>query len=225
MEGWFRLASSRFIMTQVSTHEHLVQLLLDRARMRMSERRLLHVLGVTHIMAVLAEVHELDREAAVLAGLIHDQSKELAPEKIEREMEGMGEPISGMDRAHPRIWHGLHAACWARHELGIVDETVLEAAALHSTTDAEVGPLTRALYIADICEPGRENAAAPDILTAARRDLIEGYRRALFHKTRHIVQKQKAGLHPRSVRAAHAWLGNEELKILGLKSETEPVIT
>lgn len=223
--GLVSAPASRLIMTQVFSHEHLVQFLLDRARTRMSQRRLLHVLGVTHIMAVLAEVHELDREAAVLAALIHDQSKELPPDKIERDMERMGEPISKMDRDHPRIWHGLHAACWARHELGIRDEAVLEAAALHSTTDAGVGPLTRALYIADICEPGRLNPAAQELLAAARRDLNEGYRLALIHKMRHVIEKQKARLHPRSIRAIRAWLGAGELQSLGLESETEPVIS
>lgn len=212
-------------MTQDSSHEHLVQFLLDRARTRMSERRLLHVLGVMHIMAVLAEAHGLDREAAVLAALIHDQSKELTAEKIEHDMARMGEPIAEVDRAHPRIWHGLHAAAWARHELGVKDGAALEAIALHSTTDAEVGPLTRALYIADVCEPGRRNEAAPELLAAARRDLNEGYRMALRHKTRHVIEKQKVLLHPRSVRALRAWLNADELQSLGMKSETEPVIS
>lgn len=191
----------------------------------MSQRRLLHVLGTTHIMAILADLHQLDREAAVLAALIHDQSKELSAEKIEHDMERMGEPISHIDRDHPRIWHGLHAACWARHELGVSDEAVLEAAALHSTTDADVGPLTRALYIADICEPGRQLTAAAALLEAARRDLNEGYRQSLIYKTRHVVDKQKARLHPRSVRALRAWLSADELQQLGVESETETVIT
>lgn len=191
----------------------------------MSQHRFLHVLGVMHTMAFLSEVHELDREAAVLAALIHDQSKELSPEKIEHDMARMGEPISKMDRDHPCIWHGLHAACWARHELGIRDEAALEAAALHTTTDAEIGPLTRALYIADVCEPCRRNPAAEELLAAARRDLNEGYRLALILKTRHVIQKQKKRLHPRSVRALRAWLSAEELQSLGLESETESVIS
>lgn len=192
-------------------------MLLDRARTRMSQRRLLHVLGTAHIMAVLAELHRLDRDAAVLAALIHDQSKELTPEKIEHELAHMGEPVTDIDRDHPRIWHGLHAACWAKHELGVKDDAVLEAAALHSTTDAGVRPLTRALYVADICEPGRQFKAAEELLDVARRDLNEGYRQCLMYKTRFVIEKQKAELHPRSVRALREWLTADELHEFGLE--------
>ncbi|MEN6627016.1 MAG: bis(5'-nucleosyl)-tetraphosphatase (symmetrical) YqeK [Candidatus Sumerlaeia bacterium] len=210
-------------MILTASHEQLIQTLLDRARTRMSERRLMHVIGVTHVITILAEIHKLDREAAVMAALVHDQSKELTPEKIEHDLNRYGEPLDGIDREFPRVWHGLHAAAWARHDLGIRDEAVLEATALHSTTDAEIGPLTRALYIADVCEPGRRNAAAGRLMAIAKADLDEGFRKALVHKIRYMIEDQHARLHPRSIRALKAWVGTEGMQALGLEPTAEPV--
>lgn len=210
------------MMIVTASHEHLFQLLLDRARTRMSERRLLHVIGVTHVMGVLAEIHNLSRDAAILAALVHDQSKELAPDNIEQDLHRMGEPLADVDRDFPRVWHGLHAAAWARHELGIRDDEVLEATALHSTTDAEICALTKALYIADIVEPGRHNPSAWDLFDAARNDLDEGFRRALIYKTRFMIEQQHAKLHPRSLRALSAYVGVENMQALGLVPVTEP---
>lgn len=192
-------------------HPHLraeqLQNLINRARQVLSARRLHHTLGVMHTAALLASAHGLKPEEAALAALLHDQSKELHPDQIRQELAGHDVSIPAEDLAYPQTWHGLHAAEYARRELGIDDPQILEAVALHTTADAKIDDLTKILFIADLCEPNRTMEASPEILKAARADLDEGFRQALLHKTRHVLKKRKTKLHPRAERALAHYLG------------------
>jgi predicted HD superfamily hydrolase involved in NAD metabolism len=182
----------------------------------MTHKRLLHVLGVTHTLAALAAGHGLGVERGALTGLLHDQSKEFTPEAIRKDLERWGVEIPPEDLDHPKVWHGLHAAHWARVELGVEDPEVLEAVTLHTTSDADAGPLTRAIYVSDFCEPGRSNPEAPAIRRIARDDLDEAYRRVLAAKTRHMLARRGFVLHPRSRRALVQWLPAQVLGELGV---------
>jgi predicted HD superfamily hydrolase involved in NAD metabolism len=177
-----------------------IQSLTDRARRALDQRRLLHLLGVAHTAATLAQTHGLDVGRAVLAGLLHDLSKPIDPEDIERDLTAWGVAIPEEDRDYPRIWHGLHAAVWAGRELGLDAPEIHEAVMLHTTADAGVGPLTRALFIADLAEPLRRVDEAPAILALARRDLTAGFRLALRVKVAHVRGKGRP-IHPRARRA------------------------
>ena len=187
-------------------HDRLVQLLLDRARGRMKPRRLLHVLGVTHVAASFAPRHGLDPEAAGVAALLHDQSKEIDPEIILAEMAAFGSPIPEDDLTHPRVWHGPHAAAWAAAEVGLNDAAVLAAGALHTTADDTAGPLTRLLFVADFCEPTRRREATGQVLGLLYDDLDEAFRLALYTKARHMMRDHGFVFHSRSRRAIAAWL-------------------
>lgn len=183
----------------------MVQSLLDRARRGLDPQRMIHVLGVTHTVMALAALHQIDLTDAALAGLLHDQSKSLPPEQIRHELQQMGYELPPEDLDFPHTWHGLHAAAYARQHLGLDRPEVFEAVNLHTTADAGVGPLTKALFIADLCEPNRKFKEAAEILKTARRDLDEGFRQAMMHKMRHVANKKKAKLHPRAVRALKAY--------------------
>jgi len=209
-------------MSQNLPHSQAIQFLLDRARRMLGPRRMQHVLGVTHTAMALAAVHRLDVADVALVALLHDQSKDVAPQKLRAELETMGYPLPEEDLDYPHTWHGFHAAALGRIELGIVQPEIIEAVSLHTTADAEIGPLTKVIFIADLCEPGREIALASEILQQARRDLDEAFRRALVHKLLHVLWKKKARLHPKAVRAlrAHAHLRPEQLAEMAVGDES-----
>lgn len=190
-----------------------IQTLTDRARASMGEQRFLHLLGVTHTVMVLAEIHRLGIERAALSGLLHDISKPMEPRDLKRELKSWGEPVPEEDRDFPRTWHGLHAAGWARRELKVEDEEILEAIAFHTTADAGLRPLGQALFVADFTEPLRRIDEAPAVLAEAKRDLLEGFRTALRVKVGHVAAKGKP-VHPRARRALLDFLPGEEAETL-----------
>lgn len=180
------------------------QSLIEHTWESLSPLRRDHVLGVTHTMVTLAAIHGLDVEAAAVAALLHDRSKEVGRERMRAELENWGEPIAAEDLDFPGLWHALHAAAWARHELGIHNPDILEAVRLHPTADEGVGPLTRLMFVADYCEPTRRRETAARVRAAARRDLDEAFRMALAAKSRHVRRKKR--LCPRAARALRAYL-------------------
>lgn len=184
----------------------LIQRLIEHDRGAMGSFRFMHVMGVTHAMLTLAEAHGIDRERAAVAALLHDASKEKSGKKLEKELAAWGVAIPEEDREHPKVWHGLHAATWARRELGLEDAEILEAVELHTTADAGVCALTKALFIADFTEPGRGLPLAEPLLQAARADLETGFRRTLEAKAGHLLRKEGFRLHARAARAIEAYL-------------------
>jgi predicted HD superfamily hydrolase involved in NAD metabolism len=190
-----------------------IQILTDRARATLGEHRLLHLLGATHVATILAEAHGLGAERGALAGLLHDISKPIDSKDIRRDLRAWGTDVPEEDKDFPRVWHGLHAAWWARRELGLDDEAILEAVALHATADAGVGPLCQALFVADFAEPTRRLAETPRLLALARRDLAEGFREAMRLKIAHVRAKG-APIHPRARRAAEAFLPPAQARAL-----------
>ncbi len=218
-EWWFVIyfREHELLQTPSLTIAQLNQFLLDRLGHAMSRHRALHVLGVTHTVAMLAALHGMDSGQAALAALLHDQSKELHPEEIRNDLKRRGVPIPREDLEFPRIWHGLHAAVWGREERGSDGVEIFQAVSLHSTADAAVKPLTLALFIADFCEPGRHLESAPAVFAMAKQDLAEAFRMAMLCKLKHMARKKTFKLHPRALRAAQAYLprGSWEMMLPG----------
>lgn len=180
-------------------------MLADQARDRLTPERFGHTLGTTHAAVALAFRHGLDPWAAAAAALAHDGSKSLSPEQIEADLDRLGAPLAEEDRPFPAIWHAIHAAQTARAEWEPVEtdrsEPIAEAIELHSTADALMGPLARALFVADYTEPGRNFEGVDQLRDQARSDLDEGFRRCLASKCKHLKSRGMA-LSPRARRAA-----------------------
>jgi len=200
-------------MTLTLARPSLVQALLDQLRRSISLHRQAHVIGVAHAVSMLAARHGLNVENAMIAALLHDLYKEWPAERIRTEIERLGGSIADDDLELPATWHGLCAALVGREEMAIDSPEVFEAVTLHTTADAGMGPLARALFIADFAEPGRTGEGAPVILQTACRDLNEGFRAALLAKIRHMRVRGKR-ISQRAIRATQAYLPPEESEAL-----------
>lgn len=152
----------------------------------------------------LADLHGLDTSAAALAALLHDRFKSDSPLRIESAMKSLGEEITDEDRPWPALWHGPRAAAHARHELGLGPEDALdaisEAVALHSTTDAGAGPLTRLMLLADSLEPTRDFEGIEELRKLAANDFEAAFEATLANKVEHMKSR---GIEP-SPRALRA---------------------
>jgi predicted HD superfamily hydrolase involved in NAD metabolism len=170
-----------------------LQSLVDAARSQAHPQRFMHVLGVTHAAIALAVRHGLDPWRAAVAGLLHDRTKFTAPEEIQKDLHHRGERIEADDREFPGIWHGYHAAVIARQDLGLTEadgiDEIAEAVQFHSTGERGIGPLAKALFIADFTEPGRDFDGIDELRETARRDLDEAYRLCLERKGAYLKSR------------------------------------
>lgn len=131
----------------------------------------------------IAPLTDVDREKAVIAGLLHDMCKAKPQAEMLAAAESYGIQVNETQRKRPTLLHGRVAAEEVRRELGIADDEVYEAIAWHVTGKPGIGPLALSLYFADFSEPCRTHDEAAE----ARRIFdAEGLMRAV----RYVAQSK-----------------------------------
>lgn len=159
-------------------------------RARLSEGRVRHCVSVAETMWAIADDAGIDRERAVVAGLLHDMCKALGPAVMLAAAERYRIDINESQRKKPMLLHGHVAAAEAKHELGIAHDDVHEAIAWHVTGKPNIGPLALALYYADFSEPLRnfeEAAVSREIFK--HRGLLRAVAYVATAKIERLVQR------------------------------------
>lgn len=130
--------------------------IIDRLQTKLSEKRLLHSIGVEFTAANMAMVYGVDIEKARMAGLLHDCAKGLtAKEKIEKAKKH-GLSISDYEAKNPEMLHAKLGAYYAKTKYGVLDEDILNAITYHTTGRPDMSLLEKIIYVADYIEPGRK---------------------------------------------------------------------
>ena len=121
---------------------------------RMSEKRFNHVLGVVETAKELAARHDVDIEAAALAALVHDVSKEQPLEQTAGILRIVGEDT--YLKYSNKVWHAPMGAIVAKDVFGIENEDILNAIKYHPTGRPKMSLLEKVLFVADYTEPNRK---------------------------------------------------------------------
>lgn len=100
----------------------------------------------------------LDPAQGYLAGIIHDLGKGLPPRTLLKLAKSDGKPVSSLEKEKPGLLHGRAAAVLLGERFGIHNDAIIEAVALHTSGGPDMGPLAKALYIADKIEVSRQKA-------------------------------------------------------------------
>lgn len=167
---------------------------------QLSPYRQQHILRVAGVGEQLAWVHGLASDLIRWAAFGHDLAREMARDALLTEATRLGLPITAQDSAEPLLLHGPVAAQWLQTATGNKD--VAEAIRYHTTAGPGLGPLAKALFIADGVEPGRRYSERADLWRLALDNLEVGYGAVLRH-TAHYLQRRGLTLHPLMVAALH----------------------
>lgn len=142
-----------------------------------------HILSVAKISKYLARYYGYNQEAAEIAGLLHDYTKQelLDYSKIKPE------DRSDYLEKNPSIWHGYSASYTAKEEFGINDKNILDAIKYHSTSKKGLNPIGKIVFIADSIA---ENRSFPQLeyLRLTEKNLEDHYKKVLFHKVNYLNQ-------------------------------------
>ena len=130
--------------------------IMNYLRLKLSEKRYTHSLGVADEAKKLAERYNADVNKAYIAGLVHDVAKEVKPDEA-RELlrDKFGIYLDSVTYNVPKLLHAHLGACFAQTEFGIYDAEILDAIKYHTTAKADMSILTKIIYIADYIEPNR----------------------------------------------------------------------
>lgn len=177
--------------------------MLTKLKATQHERRFNHTLGVVSEAERLAPKFGVDVEKAKLTALLHDCAKNL--DKATGEdffvlCQRYGVKLDECAKNESALVHAFLGAAVAYKEYGIEDNEILEAIYYHTTARANMTPLEKLIYIADMTEPGRTIEQAKEIRRLVEDDIDEALIYAIGCSIKHVIKKGTL-IHPDSVHA------------------------
>lgn len=127
----------------------------------------------------------INEEKALLASAMHDCGKyvPLSSPLLKGFVLPEGVPAP--------VVHQYTGAYLAEHEFGIRDEEILDAIRFHTSGKADMSPLGKLVYLADLLEAGRSFPGVEELRTLFWKDLDECFSAALLHQTAYLQEAGK----------------------------------
>ncbi len=124
-------------------------------RTRVSERRFKHIEGVAYSARELAKRTGCDGFMAELAGWLHDCCKETKDRELIRQAKEFGLHLHPAEEENGHLLHGPVGAQIAKVELGLTNQTIMDAIAQHTLGEVAMTTLSQVVFLADCIEPNR----------------------------------------------------------------------
>ena len=155
--------------------------------------RFLHSLGVRDTAAELAKIYGADEKKAEIAGLLHDNAKNM-DNQYER-CRDLEVELDEFEQKTPALVHAKLGAETAKCEFGISDAEIISAIRWHTVGKPDMTLLEKIIFVADLIEPNRKFPDIAKIRQIAKKNLDE----ALFmcvEATIKVNKKRGFPIHP-----------------------------
>ncbi len=180
-------------MTTVQMKEKLKEIL--------SEHRYTHSIGVMEAAMKMAQRFGVDEEKAELAGLLHDCAKQIEKTEQLNMCDLLHIPLDDVKRENPGLLHAELGAVLAETDFGIQDAEILDAIRFHTLARANMTPLEKILYLADMIEKNRKPfPGLEDLRALCEKDLDEATLYGLELTIAHVARKGRI-LHTQTMEA------------------------
>lgn len=173
-------------------------------RKRLSDYRFYHSMCVSESAGKLAERYGADKEKAMIAGILHDATKETPDDEQLVLIEKSGLKITDFEKQNKKFYHQISGAAFAMAELGIEDEEIISSIRYHTTGKADMTLMEEIIYLADFISADRTYKDIDEI----RKRTELGKEQGLLYATRYTIAsviKKGKPLHPDTV-GAYNWL-------------------
>lgn len=180
--------------------------MIERLSDYLPEKRIRHSLNVAKAAVKLCEFCGCDKEKAEIAGILHDTAKYIKFEKVDDYCKKYGIELDKLEESSTALSHSLVGAYIARYEFGIEDREILDAIRYHTTGRANMKPLEKAIYLADLIEPGRDYPGVEELREMAYSGKIDEVIVKSIDNTITLVLKKKSLLHTRTVEARNYYI-------------------
>lgn len=167
-------------------------------RSRLSDYRYNHSLCVAQSAVELAQKYGADPAKALVAGLLHDVTKEAEKAEHFALFKESGMALTELERCNPKLWHAMSGAAYIRLRLNIDDEEILSAVRYHTTARAGMTLLEKIIYIADFISADRVYDDVEVVRELAQKSLEETMLYTQIYSINELIKK-KSPVHPDSV--------------------------
>lgn len=188
--------------------------IISKLKITQNERRFSHTLGVMQEAERLAPRFGVNTDKARLAALLHDCAKNLDEARGKDFFSICSEYGVKLDecaRNEHALVHAFLGAAVAFRDYGIEDHEILEAIYYHTTARANMTPLEKLIYIADMTEPGRTLSQADEIRRLVEIDIDEALIYAIGCSIKHVIRKGTL-IHPDSIHALNYLIEHRRAK-------------
>lgn len=165
---------------------------------RLSDYRYNHSLCVAQSAVELAKKYGADPAKALVAGLLHDVTKEAEKAEHFALFEESGMALTELERRNPKLWHAMSGAAYIRVKLNIDDEEILSAVRYHTTARANMTLLEKVIYIADFISADRVYDDVDIVRELAKKSLEETMEYTQVYSINELLKKHSP-IHPDSV--------------------------
>ena len=130
----------------------------DWLKKNLSAERYSHSLGAAQTAYELAQIYNLDKEKAYLAGLVHDCAKNTENSKLLDLIQNkIKEGFELCELKNPKVYHAIVAPYIAKKEFEIDDTIILNAIRRHTIGSVDMTLFDKIIFLADKIEPNTRN--------------------------------------------------------------------
>ena len=132
-----------------------IEKLKEDLKQTLSEKRYIHSIGVMEMAMELAKIYNVDVESAQIAGLLHDNAKEMTDEEMLQYVKKNNIKVSETEKNSIKLLHGKIGADIAKKKYGVSEE-IAKAIEYHTTTNPNMDTLAKIVYVSDKIELNRK---------------------------------------------------------------------
>jgi predicted HD superfamily hydrolase involved in NAD metabolism len=175
---------------------------LDMESMRTAVRAHLSARSAAHCERTADTARELacrfdvDPDAAELAGLLHDWSRDDSAGALIAFADAHGLAVLSLERENPYLLHSRVAADELRDAYPGLPLQVLSAVAAHTVGAVPMTPLDQIVYVADAIEPARAYPGVEELRMSARGTSLESVFADAYASSVAFVREKGLPLHP-----------------------------
>ena len=139
---------------------------------RMGKKRYVHSINVAKAAQQLAIKYGANVEKAMIAGILHDITKEMPFDEQLQIIESNGIILNNVQSFSPKTWHAISGSVVIEQELGIADEDILNAVQYHTSGRANMSLLEKVIFVADFIGEERDYKGV-DVMRAKAKKSLE----------------------------------------------------
>ena len=161
----------------------------------LTPQRLAHSIGVAELSRELAGIYGVNADTAYRAGLLHDCAKCIAPDEALVMCDELEAELDQFERAMPPLIHPKLGAELAKCLFGINEGEITSAIRWHTVGRVGMTLLDKIVFVADMCEAGRDFPGVEDIRCQARKNINRAAVMCIDSTVRFNEKKSNA-IHP-----------------------------
>lgn len=132
-----------------------IDIIKEELKQILSEKRYIHSIGVMEMAMELAQIYNIDIETAQIAGLLHDNAKEMTDDEMLQYVKENNIQISETEKNSVKLLHSKIGADIAKKKYGVSEE-IAKAIEYHTTTNPNMDTLAKIIYVSDKIELNRK---------------------------------------------------------------------